>query len=250
MSSSSSSSSVPDINSYAISNLSTLVSTLVCTSQFAIPELADYEVEAYYIPNFLSPEEEKKAFKDLAEKYPFHQEKTAVFGKIFNQPRLTRFMGEEGQSFNYSGQERPAVPWIDEVVNLKTRVHEECKKFRTNHPEFNVVLGNYYADGNDYIGDHSDDETEHEQNAFIASLSLGAVRDFWIRDKKTGKRIVTIPLAPGSLLLMGQNFQKRLKHGLPKRKKVDHPRINLTFRCFAKERGITITRVESSKKDD
>ena len=84
------------------------------------------------------------------------------------------------------------------------------------------------------IGDHADDETDHEQGAFIASVSLGAVRDFWIRDKESGKLIMTIPLASGSLFLMGKNFQTKLKHGLPKRKKVKHPRINLTFRRFEK----------------
>lgn len=203
-----------------------------------ISELVPYGVEAYYIPNFLTPEESAKAFHEVETKFPFHQEKTTFFGKTFDQPRLTRFMGDDGKSFNYSGHDRPAVPWIDEVRDLRNRVLNECKKFRADHPEFNVVLGNYYKDGNSYIGDHADDETEHEQESFIASLSLGAVRDFWIRDKKTGKRIVTISLAAGSLLLMGKNFQNKLKHGLPKRQKVTHPRINLTFRRFAQNRKI------------
>ena len=216
-------------------------------AKFTIPELSELDVEAYYIPNFISLAEAERLFSILEEKYPFHQEKTTVFGKTFDQPRLTRFMGDEGQTFNYSGQERPAVPWINEVVDLKTLVHTECKKFRTNHPEFNVVLGNYYEDGNKYIGDHADDETDHEQDAFIASLSLGAARDFWVRDKKTGRLIKTISLEPGSLFLMGKNFQAKLKHGLPKRKKVTRPRINLTFRRFAENRSGS--RISRSKND-
>lgn len=211
-----------------------------------IPELAKYGVEAYYIPNFLSEAEAKKAFDVLEAKYPFHQEQTSAFG-IHDQPRLTRFMGNEGQSFNYSGHVRPAVPWMDEVVVLKDRVFEECKKIRSDHPEFNAVLGNRYKDGNDYIGDHADDEREHEQDAFIASLSLGAVRDFWLRDKKTGERIMTIPLAAGSLFLMGKNFQDKLKHGLPKRKKVKDVRINLTFRRFDEGRSKRVWHSDKKK---
>jgi alkylated DNA repair dioxygenase AlkB len=212
-----------------------------------IAELAAYGVEAYYIPDFLSVEEAKKSFSELEEKFPFHQEQTTVFGKTFDQPRLTRFMGDEGKTFNYSGHVRPAVKWIDEVVCLKNRVLEMCKKFRPNHPEFNVVLGNRYKDGNDYIGDHSDDETEHEKNAFVASLSIGAVRDFWIRDKKTGERILTIPLASGSLFLMGKNFHDKLKHGVPKRKKVQDVRINLTFRRFSDGRSQGASAASSMK---
>jgi len=217
------------------------------SSSLPIPELAEYDAEAYYIPNFLSSAEAERLFSELEEKYPFHQEKTVMFGKVFDQPRLTRFMGDEGKTYNYSGQDRPAVPWIDEILDLKSRALAECKKFRAEHPEFNVVLGNYYIDGNSYIGDHADDETDHEQEAFIASVSLGAVRDFWIRDKKTGELIMTIPLASGSLFLMGKNFQAKLKHGLPKRKRVKHPRINLTFRRFAENRGSS--RITKSEED-
>lgn len=201
-----------------------------------IAELLEYNVEAYYIPNFLPADEADKYFSELEKKFPFHQEQTTVFNKTFNQPRLTRFMGDEGTSFNYSGHVRPAIPWIKEVSDLKSRIFEVCKTIRSDHLEFNVVLGNRYKDGEDYIGDHADDETDHEKSAFIASLSLGAVRDFWIRDKKTNERILTIPLEPGSLFIMGKNFQNKLKHGLPKRKKVKSPRINLTFRCFSNQR--------------
>ncbi|MGB1012535.1 MAG: alpha-ketoglutarate-dependent dioxygenase AlkB [Nannocystaceae bacterium] len=47
--------------------------------------------------------------------------------------------------------------------------------------EFNSVLLNHYRDGNDTVGWHADDEPELGPRPVIASLSLGAVRDFCLR---------------------------------------------------------------------
>jgi alkylated DNA repair dioxygenase AlkB len=44
---------------------------------------------------------------------------------------------------------------------------------------------------------------------------------------------MAVPLAHGDLLLM-RNFQEDFEHALPKRLKVDGPRLNFTFRrCVA-----------------
>lgn len=50
---------------------------------------------------------------------------------------------------------------------------------------FDYVLINYYANGNNYIGYHSDDERDLKKNGIIASLSLGASRDFCFQMKKS-----------------------------------------------------------------
>jgi alkylated DNA repair dioxygenase AlkB len=106
------------------------------------------------------------------------------------------------------------------------------RQLRPTHPIFNTVLGNLYADGTKYIAKHSDAETDLCSDAFIASLSLGAVRDFDLWDKKAKKRILRVALADGSLFIMGRNFQKKLQHDLPKRLRVKHARVNLTFRMI------------------
>ena len=82
-------------------------------------------------------------------------------------------------------------------------------------PYFNFVLVNRYADGRDHAGEHRDDERELDPSAPIASLSLGAERDFRFRHgSKKNKAILipegvreapedlNLPLIDGTLLLM------------------------------------------------
>ena len=49
---------------------------------------------------------------------------------------------------------------------------------------FNSVLINYYRNGNDRVGLHSDDEKELGPLPSIASVSLGADRLFRLKHKK------------------------------------------------------------------
>ena len=79
------------------------------------------------------------------------------------------------------------------------------------------------------MGWHSDDEKEMEKDGVIASLSVGAERKFSFKHKITKEKI-DIMLQSGSLLVMKGETQRYWLHQLPKTKKVDQPRINLTFR--------------------
>jgi alkylated DNA repair dioxygenase AlkB len=88
---------------------------------------------------------------------------------------------------------------------------------------------NLYHDGNEGIGWHSDDEKSIEANSSIASISFGAERKFWFKHKQS-KKIISVLLEHGSLLLMKDATQKNWLHSLPKSKNITRPRINLTFR--------------------
>ena len=73
------------------------------------------------------------------------------------------------------------------------------------------------------MGWHKDNEQSSER--LIASLSLGAPRRFRIRlDNETED----LWLENGSLLV----FDGYLEHTLPQMRKVNQPRINLTFRTI------------------
>ena len=82
------------------------------------------------------------------------------------------------------------------------------------------------------MGWHADDEPEIDQRAPIASLSLGATRDFQLRHRKTAHLKMSLPLADGDLLVMHPGCQSRWMHSIPQRRKVQSTRINLTFRRF------------------
>ncbi len=94
-----------------------------------------------------------------------------------------------------------------------------------------MLLINWYRDGNDYIGMHSDDEKQMKAETPVATVSLGTQRDFFLVEKKTKKKQV-FKLENNSVFVMGGTCQKTHKHGLPKRKKIKTYRISLTFREF------------------
>lgn len=108
-----------------------------------------------------------------------------------------------------------------------------------------------YNDGHDHIGEHRDDERELDPACPIASVSLGAARDFIFRhkDARTGSsklqiKSVKLELAHGSLLLMNYPTNTYWYHSLPVRKRVKMPRINLTFRRILKNRQKTGIKIE------
>ncbi|MEL7401283.1 MAG: alpha-ketoglutarate-dependent dioxygenase AlkB, partial [Pseudomonadota bacterium] len=68
----------------------------------------------------------------------------------------------------------------------------------------------------------------------VASLSLGAARDFSVRKVGDSRRLMTLALPHGSLLIMNAGMQQRWQHALPKRARVSTARINLTFRQIMK----------------
>ena len=80
------------------------------------------------------------------------------------------------------------------------------------------------------MGWHSDDELSLGKHPVIASLSFGVARDFLLRRKNDHKDKQKLALKHGSLLLMQGNLQSKWQHSLPKRKRVDTTRVNLTFR--------------------
>jgi alkylated DNA repair dioxygenase AlkB len=94
---------------------------------------------------------------------------------------------------------------------------------------FNSLLLNFYRDGTDSIGFHTDAEPELGENPAIATVSFGSVRAFVLKHKAT-KETLTYRLGHGSLLVMGGTTQHHWLHALPKTDETIGERISLTFR--------------------
>ena len=152
--------------------------------------------------------------------------KVQVFGKWHKIPRKHSAYGDNGIKYTYSGVSIPAKPWTKTLYVIK----EIIEKI-TLH-SYNFVLVNRYANGNDKMSFHKDDEKELDMTVPIASFSLGASRDFVFKyhDKNCNKPKESIVLESGMLLLMEKDTNKLWYHGLPVRKSCFEPRINLTFR--------------------
>ena len=175
--------------------------------------------------HFLTSEQADWLFRRLRDAVPWRQDRIRIFGKVYDVPRLQQWFSDAGLVYTWSGLRMEPVPWLPALQRLRDKVIEE-----TAHP-FNTVLVNLYRDGRDTVGWHADDESELGEHPVIASISLGAERDFQLRHRsRPDVSTQTIRLPHGSLLLMSGTTQKYWKHCVPRRKQVKGERINLTFR--------------------
>jgi alkylated DNA repair dioxygenase AlkB len=148
-------------------------------------------------------------------------ETVTLFGQRHLQPRLTAWHGDA--SYTYSGLTLDPLPFTPLLQAIRA-----AAEAATGH-RYNSVLLNYYRDGRDSMGMHSDDEPELGPQPAIASVSFGATRTFVLKHKRT-RESVRLELTDGSLLFMGGNLQHNWLHGINKSARPLGPRVNLTFR--------------------
>jgi alkylated DNA repair dioxygenase AlkB len=195
----------------------------VSDSSFELLPLDDAEVLLLRQINL--PRPAPTLLEELIRETPWRREEITVWGKTHLQPRLIAWYGDEGRNYTYSGISMNPLPWTQTLSELKAIVESTCNE------KFNSVLLNYYRDGRDSIGFHSDDEPELGPRPTIASLSLGESRVFSFKRKgRPDAKIVNIELTSGSLLLMKGDTQRNWKHGIAKSSRPLGPRVNLTFR--------------------
>jgi alkylated DNA repair dioxygenase AlkB len=154
----------------------------------------------------------------------WRSESITLWGRQFLQPRLSAWHGEA--AYTYSGLRLEPLPFTPLQQEIRQAVQAA-----SGH-RFNSVLLNYYRDGRDSMGMHSDNEPELGAEPAIASVSFGAARTFILQHKRTRQRL-KVDLTDGSLLLMAGQLQQNWAHGINKVTRVLGPRVNLTFRLIA-----------------
>ncbi len=170
-----------------------------------------------YQADFLPPELADRYFVDLRDTLCWEQ-KPAIFGHM--QPRLTASYGEPGVTYRYSGTTNESLPWTPTLLEIKAKVEAAFGSY-------NYCLLNRYRSGADSMGWHADDEPEMGDT--IGSLSLGATRQFRIRNNET-RETRSFAVAHGTLIIMTGTMQRHWQHDVPKTKSAVGERINLTFR--------------------
>ncbi|MBP0903173.1 alpha-ketoglutarate-dependent dioxygenase AlkB family protein [Mariniflexile gromovii] len=182
-----------------------------------------FDGEAYYYGKMLSNKSAINYFNRLMHTIPWEHDKISMFGKLIITKRKVAWYGDKPFGYTYSKTTKYALPWTLELLDLKKLIE------RKTGETFNSCLLNLYHNGEEGMGWHSDNEKDLIKNASIGSLSLGAERMFSFKHKKT-KKLVSLYLENGSLLLMKGTTQTNWLHRLPSTKNVNAPRINLTFR--------------------
>lgn len=168
---------------------------------------------------FFDKKSSDQYFNVLLQNSPWQQRTRLMYDKTVLDPRLTAWYTDKHTQV-----------WPSVLIEIKTRVEEECKM------AFNSVLLNYYRDGNDSVAWHSDTLPSSGKPHAIASVTFGETRLFKVRHK-TNKTIPqrSIPLTHGSFLLMGESMQYNYEHHVPKTSRTIGARINLTFRISDKD---------------
>ena len=182
------------------------------------------DADVVYYGNLFSPEESNRLMQALVANIRWKHEKITIFGRQVWQPRLTAFHGDPGRSYAYSNISLDPDPWTAELDFIKKRIEN------VSGQGFTSVLLNYYRDGQDSMGWHSDDEKELGNNPVIGSVSFGSSRKFMLKHKRDKALRTSIVLENGSLLLMQGATQHHWYHQIPKTKKLVGARINLTLR--------------------
>ena len=185
------------------------------------------DADISYFHDFIPYDKSIQYLETLLAEVAWQQNEIKLFGKVYNEPRLTAWYGDQGLSYKYSGIQLVLSPWTGLLKELKSKVSLVAKT------DFNNALLNFYRDGQDSMGYHQDNEPELGKNPVIASLTLGAERTFQLKhitDKEIKRR--DIPLKSGSLLIMAGSTQHHWKHQIPKTKKPIGPRLNITFRVI------------------
>jgi alkylated DNA repair dioxygenase AlkB len=148
-----------------------------------------------------------------------------ILGKKIVTKRKVAWYGDLPFEYTYSNVSKYALPWTQELLQLKTLIQE-----RTGET-FNSCLLNLYHHGSEGMAWHSDGEKDLKKDGAIASLSFGAERKFAFKHKRTAEKVELV-LEHGSLLVMKDTTQTHWLHRLPPTKAVTKPRVNLTFRTI------------------
>jgi alkylated DNA repair dioxygenase AlkB len=187
--------------------------------------LLPHDGTVHYHGPILNPAESLHFYTHLFREIPWKNDEAVIFGKRIITARKVAWYGDSNFSYTYSGTTKQALVWTPELVVIKAKVEQLTGTL------FNSCLLNLYHDGNEGMAWHSDDEKSLGKDSTIASVSLGAEREFRFKHKRLDDK-VSVQLETGSLLVMQGTTQTHWLHSIPKSKKIKTPRINLTFRTM------------------
>ena len=133
---------------------------------------------------------------------PWQQNQITVYGKTYDEPRLTAWFGP---AYTYS-----SIAWPSAQIPVDLQGLNKLISRTLNCREFDAILCNLYRNGQDAMGWHRDNEREIDP-AIIASVSLGAQRDFKIRHRLMNESLcpavflVYFSSGPVSIGIFGQS---------------------------------------------
>jgi alkylated DNA repair dioxygenase AlkB len=184
--------------------------------------------KANYYGKVMTTSEANTYYNLLLKNINWKNDEALYHGRHIVTKRKVAWYGDQGFLYTYSNTTKQALPWTNGLIDLKRKT-----ELITNS-QFNSCLLNLYHNGNEGMTWHSDDEKSMGKNTVIASLSFGAERKFSFKHRRT-RQTISLLLENGSLFVMRGNTQSNWLHSLPLSSRINHPRINLTFRTIIDE---------------
>jgi alkylated DNA repair dioxygenase AlkB len=155
-------------------------------------------------------------FDHLSEAVPWRAERRRMYDRVLDVPRLVSFYDEN-------------EPLPDPTLAAMRGALSEEYWPELGEP-FRTVGLCLYRDGNDSVAWHGDTIGRGSTvDTLVAIVSLGAPRSFLLRPRGGGPSR-HFEVGRGDLLVMGGSCQRTWEHSVPKRSRVDGPRISIQFR--------------------
>jgi alkylated DNA repair dioxygenase AlkB len=194
-------------------------------------------IDVFTVPTELACKPSSELFKSLVALWPEEPTRIMMFGSEMDAPRR---MTSYGRGYHFRGTTHGGEP-VPEVLQPYLDWMNGIERYGG---KFNQVMVNWYKEGSEYIGKHSDDTKQLIPNSPIGLISLGQERTFRVKPKKTRTSTkpatkpfsLDIPTTLGKVIVMGGTMQNHYTHEIPKvgGKKGQQMgmRIGLTFRQF------------------
>jgi alkylated DNA repair dioxygenase AlkB len=184
-----------------------------------------YDGTVNYYGKLMPQDQANHYLQRLLDDIEWKNDEAVIFGKKIITKRKVAWYGERKFEYTYSNVTKHALPWTQELLELKSLIEKESGE------TYNSCLLNLYHSGEEGMAWHSDGETDLKKEGAIGSLSFGAERKFAFKHKQSGKKI-DLFLEHGSLMVMKGTTQTHWLHRLPPTKIIHKPRVNLTFRTI------------------
>lgn len=177
-------------------------------------------------PDYLDADTARQLYPMLLKAIPWLQ--------VANTPRREAFMAlDPALTYSY-GNDNSRRRKVFQAAAMPTAVRVLLDGLNaTRGSQYNVAVGNAYADQHQKLGWHADDSPEQDSQHPIAVVSFGAPRELWTRPN--GRPGLPPPedrylLGPGSLFVMPPGYQETHQHRIPCHPEPCGGRISLTFR--------------------
>jgi alkylated DNA repair dioxygenase AlkB len=169
-----------------------------------------------YIPEFLDRATADALVDELKADTQWRADSRIMYGKRVMVPRETAGRGD--------GMRQPWTPTLERVRDMAER------HTRTT---FDYCFLNRYRDGRDAVAWHGDRDGTRDARLVVASLSLGATRQFQLRPKKDSGLMhnpISVDVNHGDLVIMAGDTQLYWEHRVPRDPRITGERLNVTFR--------------------